>query len=86
MFKKRLEAEQALAPLKNGIDDGKMGSLDVYPDFLKILEDVKGNCIYLNQELYKGPNPFIRLFYNGERIKEQYSTRRINLWHVSKMN
>lgn len=73
MFKKRLEAEQALAPLKNGIDDGKMGSLDVYPDSLKILEDVKGNCIYLNQELYKGPNPFIRL-----RIKEKYSTRKMN--------
>ena len=43
LFKKRLEDEQALAPLKNGIEDGKMGSLDVYPDSLKIIEEVEGN-------------------------------------------
>jgi len=30
LFKKRLYDEQALAPLKNGIEGGKMGSLDVY--------------------------------------------------------
>ena len=42
LFKKRLDDEQALAPLKNGIEGGKMGSLDVYPDSLKIIEEAEG--------------------------------------------
>ena len=44
LFKTRLGDKQALAPLKYGIEDGKMGSLRVYPDSLKIIEEVEGNC------------------------------------------
>ena len=50
LFRKRLEDEQALAPLKNGIEDGKMGYLDVYPDSLKIIEEVEGNCKCIAKE------------------------------------
>ena len=50
LFRNKLEDEQALAPLKNGIEDGKMGPLDVYPDSLKIIEEVEGNCKYIQQE------------------------------------
>jgi len=56
MFKKRLEDEQALAPLKNGIEDGKMGSLDVYPDSLKIIEEVEEPT---EEDRWKVPYPII---------------------------
>jgi len=40
-FKRELKDEEALAPLKEGIKDGKMGTLNVDP---KSLEIKKGNC------------------------------------------
>ena len=35
-FKTKVEDNVALAPLKKGVEDGKMGSLNIYPDSLKI--------------------------------------------------
>ena len=42
-FKRKLENEQALAPLKEGIKDGKLGSLRVDPKSLEIKDDTEGN-------------------------------------------
>ena len=42
LFKTKVDDEDALAPLKNGVKDGKMGSLDVYPESLKIVKEVEG--------------------------------------------
>ena len=44
-FKRELKDEEALAPLKEGIKDGKMGTLSVDP---KSLEINKGNCSSLS--------------------------------------
>lgn len=41
-FKTNVEEKVALAPLKKGVEDGKMGSLNVYPESLKIEQDVEG--------------------------------------------
>lgn len=43
-FKRKLKNEEALAPLKEGIKDGKMGSLSVDPESLQIKEDTEGIC------------------------------------------
>ena len=43
LFKKRLEDEKALTPLKKAIQDGKLGPLTVDPESLKIMKDVEGN-------------------------------------------
>ena len=40
-FKKKLKDKEALAPLKEGIKDGRMGSLSVDPESLKVKE---GTC------------------------------------------
>lgn len=45
-FKRKLKDEDALAPLKEGIKDGKMGSLTVDPESLEVKKDKKGNCTY----------------------------------------
>lgn len=42
-FKRQLENEKALAALKEGIKDGKMGSLKVDPESLKVKRDNEGN-------------------------------------------
>ena len=42
-FKRELKDEQALAPLKEGIQDGKMGSLTVDPESLVVRKEKKGN-------------------------------------------
>jgi len=36
-----VEDEDALAPLKKGVKDGKLGSLNVYPKSLKIVKEVE---------------------------------------------
>lgn len=41
-FEGKLEKEEALAPLKEGIKDGKLGSLKVDPKSLKIKEGTEG--------------------------------------------
>jgi len=41
-FKTKVEDNVALAPLKKEVEDGKMGSLNVYPDSLKIEQEVEG--------------------------------------------
>ena len=43
MFKNNLEDEKALTPLKKAVQNGKLGSLTVDPESLKIKKDVKGN-------------------------------------------
>ena len=45
-FKRKLHDDEALAPLKEGIQDGKMGSLTVDPESLEVKKDKKGNCSY----------------------------------------
>ena len=42
VFKTKVEDEDALAPLKKGVKDGKLGSLNVYPESLKIVKEVEG--------------------------------------------
>ena len=42
-FKNNLEDEKALTPLKRAVQDGKLGSLTVDPESLKIKKDVEGN-------------------------------------------
>ena len=42
MFKTRLKNEEALAPLKEGIKDGRLGSLNVDPKSLEIKEEIEG--------------------------------------------
>jgi len=42
VFKTKVEDEDALAPLKKGVKDGKLGSLNVYPKSLKIVKEVEG--------------------------------------------
>lgn len=42
MFKSKLKNEEALAPLKRGIQDGKMGPLNVDPESLEIKEEIEG--------------------------------------------
>lgn len=42
VFKTKVEDEDALAPLKKGVKDGKLGSLNVYPESLKIVKVVEG--------------------------------------------
>ena len=41
-FKKRLENSEALAPLKEGIKGGRMGSWSVDPESLKVNEQGEG--------------------------------------------
>ena len=41
-FKTKVGDEEALAPLKKGIEDDKMGSLKVYPESLKIVKEIEG--------------------------------------------
>lgn len=43
-FKRKLKDEEALAPLKEGIKDGRMGSLSVDPESLKVKKDKEGKC------------------------------------------
>lgn len=38
-FKQKLKQEDALAPLKEGLKDGRMGSLRVFPESLKVKSD-----------------------------------------------
>ena len=45
-FKRELKDEEALAPLKEGIKNGKMGSLTVDPESLKVKKNNNGNCSY----------------------------------------
>ena len=45
-FKRELKDEEALAPLKEGIKNGKMGSLTVDPESLEVKKNNKGNCSY----------------------------------------
>lgn len=47
-FKRELKDEEALAPLKEGIKDGKMGTLNVDPQSLELKKDSKGNCSSLS--------------------------------------
>lgn len=42
-FKTKLKNEEALAPLKEGIKDGKLGSLSVDPKSLEIKNGTEGN-------------------------------------------
>ena len=42
VFKTKVGDEEALAPLKKGVEDGKMGSLKVYPESLKIVREIEG--------------------------------------------
>lgn len=42
-FKRKLHDDEALAPLKEGIQDGKMGPLTVDPESLEVKKDKKGN-------------------------------------------
>ena len=41
-FKQKLKQEDALAPLKEGLKDGRMGSLRVFPESLKVKSDREG--------------------------------------------
>ena len=50
MFKNKLEDEEALAPLKNAVEDGEMGPLNVDRESLKIKKEVEGNCKQLARE------------------------------------
>ncbi len=43
LFKTKVEDEEALAPLRTGVKDGKMGPLTVDPESLKIIKEVEGN-------------------------------------------
>lgn len=43
IFKTKVEVEEAFAPLKKGVKDGKMGPLSVDPESLKIIKETKGN-------------------------------------------
>ena len=45
-FKTELKDEEALAPLKEGIKNGKMGSLTVDPESLEVKKSYKGKCSY----------------------------------------
>ena len=45
-FKRELKDEEALAPLKEGIKNGKMGSLTVDPESLKVKKNNKGKSSY----------------------------------------
>ena len=45
-FKRELKDEEALAPLKEGIKNGKMGSLTVDPESLEVKKNSKGKCSY----------------------------------------
>ena len=45
-FKRELKDEEALAPLKEGIKNGKIGSLKVDPESLEVKKNNKGNCSY----------------------------------------
>ncbi len=45
-FRSKLEDEEALAPLKKGIKDGKMGSLSVDPESLEVKKDSEGDSSY----------------------------------------
>ena len=42
VFKTKVGDEEALAPLKKGVEDGRMGSLKVYPESLKIVREIEG--------------------------------------------
>lgn len=41
-FKEKLKEEEALAPLNEGLKDGRMGSLRVDPESLKVKNDREG--------------------------------------------
>ena len=45
-FKREVKDEEALAPLKEGIKNGKMGSLTVDPESLEVKKNSKGKCSY----------------------------------------
>lgn len=42
VFKTKVEDNEALAPLRKGLEDGSMGSLNVYPESLKIVKVDEG--------------------------------------------
>ena len=42
-FKRKLHDDEALAPLKEGIQDGKMGPLTFDPESLEVKKDKKGS-------------------------------------------
>jgi len=44
-FKTKVDNKVALAPLKRGVEDGKMGSLKVYPESLKIEQKDEGMAL-----------------------------------------
>ena len=46
-FKGKLKTEEALAPLKEGIKDGRMGSLRVDPESLRVKNGREGNTFCL---------------------------------------
>ncbi len=52
-FKKQLDNEKALGALKEGIKDGKMGSLKVDPESLKVKRDSEGNLVSRIKETSK---------------------------------
>ena len=45
IFKTKVDEKEALTPLIKGVRDGQMGPLDVEPESLKIIKDVKGTEI-----------------------------------------
>jgi len=55
LFKNEIGDERALTPLKRAVLDGKLGSLTVDPESLKIMRDFEGICknILEQRVLYK---------------------------------
>ena len=45
IFNTELGDEDALAPLKKGLEDGKIGSLSVDPHSLKVMNEVEGRLV-----------------------------------------
>lgn len=54
-FKGKLGNEEALAPLKEGIKDGNLGSLSVDPKSLEIKVFTEGNRSCSNTTLHRAP-------------------------------
>ena len=51
IFKTELEDEKALVRLKKGVEDGKLGPLNVDPDSLKIKNEIEGESMHLQQSI-----------------------------------
>lgn len=45
IFNTEVDDEHALAPLKKGVEDGKIGPLSVDPESLKIMNEAEGMLI-----------------------------------------